>query len=377
MEETIVTAEPAERAPNLPEALTELELPFRATLQLSYRRGMSDSAIADVAGLDEAEVARQRQRAVEWLARRTSDGEAHRLEEVEEGLRELSAEGWAGRSEEEDAAEATADEVAAGPSNEPPPDAVADVADVADVEEGEEDEEPGPEPHPFPTQASGDEADGATVADHGRRRWLPVAATLLGLALLAGVALVAAGGSSDPADPITTSAAAPQAPAQPTGQGSGATGEEGSGSEGGSNAKGDKGAGKPAGSGSSPGQDEAAGEATGDPPAVEMIPMDGAVSPGDVMAAVAPGEAGGSPTLTVALDGLPNPKGEYRAWLYASVIDSLPLAATKRGDGTIRASLPEDWERFPFVDVSIQQAGERAHSGRSVARIATQDLASP
>ncbi len=369
MEETIVTAEPAERAPKLPEALTELELPFRATLQLSYRRGMSDSAIADVAGLDEAEVARQRQRAVEWLARRTSDGEAHGLEEVEEGLRELSAEGWAGRSEEEDVAEATVDELAEAPLSEPPPDDV----EVDDVEDGEADEEPKPKPHPFPTQ----EQDGAPVADPGRRRWLPVAATLLGLALLAGVALLAAGGSSDPADPTTTSAATPESPAGPTGQGSGATGEDGSGSKGGSNATGDEAAGQPAGSGSSPGQGETAGEAASDSPAVEMIPMDGAVSPGDVMAAVAPDEAGGSPTLTVALDGLPDPEGEYRAWLYASVIDSLPLAATKRGDGTIRASLPEDWERFPFVDVSIQQAGERAHSGRSVARIATEDLASP
>ena len=73
-----------------------------------------------------------------------------------------------------------------------------------------------------------------------------------------------------------------------------------------------------------------------------------------------------APELDMKLQGLPDPKGEYRAWLYKSVIDSRSLGRARKGDGEIIATLPKGWQNYPFIDVSIQKPGSIAHSGESV-----------
>lgn len=323
--EPIVTAEGADRVA-LPEALSELPLPFKATLELACRRGLDDSTIADIAGLEEAEIARQRERALEWLAGRTgSDGGAG---EVEEGLRQLSSAGWAGEAEQVD--EAAPDE----------------RADVPDSEEEEQDSAERAEPRPFPILPSSPTAAGRDRHRSARRRLTAVALAAAAVVAVIVIASIRASDSSDPRvarDPATS---------QPS------RGEEGTGGE--------------TGDGAEAGADSGGEEA---PAAVAMIPLAGAEAEGDAMASLTGGSS--RPRLELALEGFAAPEGEYRAWLYNSVIDSVPLGSTGEGDGTIGARLPDGWQSFSFVDVSIQGKGDEAHSGRSVVRIATADLGAP
>ena len=81
--------------------LHELELSFRATLELRYRRGLDDETIAAVAQFDREEIQRQRRRALVWLAQRTGTRGPDAIEIVERGLASLTPAAWAGEPEPE------------------------------------------------------------------------------------------------------------------------------------------------------------------------------------------------------------------------------------------------------------------------------------
>jgi hypothetical protein len=107
-----------------------------------------------------------------------------------------------------------------------------------------------------------------------------------------------------------------------------------------------------------------------------MEPVPGADLGGGEVAVSITGSAA-QPEIEIQLEGLPEPEGEYRGWLYDSVIDSRSLGRARSGDGVITATLPDDWERYPFLDFSIQEPDSIVHSGESIARIPVSDLPSP
>ena len=109
--------------------------------------------------------------------------------------------------------------------------------------------------------------------------------------------------------------------------------------------------------------------------AVTMNFVPGADAAGEVEVRTSGSAA--QPKIEITLNGLAAPDGEYRGWLYNSVIDSRTLGRARTGDGVISATLPEGWQDFGFIDLSIQRPQSTAHSGRSVARIAVGDLPLP
>lgn len=323
----------------------ELELPFRATLELCYRRGLPDESIAAVAGLEEDQVAHQRERAIDWLARRSGRGGPDARAEVEDELRALPAAGWRGEESggpvETSPAEgdvAAASEEAAG-AEEGGSEVASPIAPAAD------------EPRPFPRAP----AEGGEDDAERRRRWPLLLATALAAAVLVVAIVLAAEDSGDPGagagsaagTSTEPSAGGDGSPQDHTGPGAGA---------------------KPAGGG----QGSAPSGGEGAAAAVGMAPVPGAEVEGRVEASLS--GSGPRPVLRLDLGGFPERGGQYRAWLYSSVIDATSLGFVTGGSGSIRARLPDGWERYPFVDISLQEPGQAVHSGRSVARIATQDL---
>lgn len=105
-----------------------------------------------------------------------------------------------------------------------------------------------------------------------------------------------------------------------------------------------------------------------DPPAaISLQALPGAPRGGRVSAAIE--GVAGEERLTLTLAGLPAPAGQYRAWLYSSLIDAVPLGSSDSGDGAIEAALPEDAASYEFLDISEQGGGGEAHSGRSIYRV--------
>jgi hypothetical protein len=87
-------------------------------------------------------------------------------------------------------------------------------------------------------------------------------------------------------------------------------------------------------------------------------------------------------TLIVQAQLPQNEEGQaYQVWLYNSDEDAVSLGAQVTDDqGGFQGAgpLPEDFERYEFVDVSREDIrGEEGHSGASVLRGALADLAPP
>ena len=354
-----VTAEHADRAAALAEGLSELELPFRATLELRYRRGLPDSTIAAVAQFEEEEIVRQRSRALVWLAQRAGIEGPDAIDVVESGLTLLwtdepatppevapteGPEPEPDRSEPEPAADPEPE-----PAVEPEPEPVAEPEPAAQAEPEPRTEPmplvesvpppssgpptsraaaaPLPSPKPFPRPQSKKQAK-SKPSEGSNRRLLGLLA--IGAAIIVLVVILTSGGS----DESTDGTGAPPVASTTT-----------------------KGSDKP----------------TSASVTMQMLPgVDGS---GQIDVTMSGDPA--RPEIDMKLVGLPNPDGEYRAWLYKSVIDSRSLGKAGKGDGEIIATLPKNWQDYPFVDVSIQKPGSIAHSGRSVSRISTKDLPLP
>lgn len=179
----------------------------------------------------------------------------------------------------------------------------------------------------------------ARRAEAGRRR---VGAALLLVALLVGTALFAivlSGGSDDPAESQEVSLddeATPPEPQPVPDPNGGGGGREGAG-------------------------------------AVELDSLTG--SRGTVSVSQIGNPDSGR--LRIELDGLPPAGRLYRAWLYNSVIGSIPLGSPVDGSGSIEAPIPGDASAFEFLDVSLQARGDRAHSGQSVFRVPLERVLPP
>jgi hypothetical protein len=82
--------------------------------------------------------------------------------------------------------------------------------------------------------------------------------------------------------------------------------------------------------------------------------------------------------LRVELSGLPRAEGPYGLWLYRSVSDARLLAGFRGPRLRLSAPLPEGFERFRLVDVSVEpRDGNRNHSGASLLRVELKGLMPP
>lgn len=143
----------------------------------------------------------------------------------------------------------------------------------------------------------------------------------------------------------------------------------GDGSDGGSDA---------ADSGSSDGQN-----AAGTPQIVgqlELAPVESLEGNQEAAGIAAIAQQGEQRTLIVQAQLPQNEQGQaYQVWLYNSDEDAVSLGAQVTDDqGGFQGAgpLPEDFERYEFIDVSREDIrGEEAHSGASVLRGALADLA--
>jgi hypothetical protein len=343
-----VPAVDADQAAALAEGLSELELPFRATLELRYRRGLPDETIAAVAQLEEPEIVRQRSRALVWLAQRAGIEGPDAIDAVEGGLTMLWEDPPAAEpqppTEQPEVAAPSAPESEPAPPPEPearteqlpltesiPPPSVAPPGSRTAAA-------PLPTPKPFPSPRSKSQPKPkkpkatkpkTPKSEEGSNRRL-IALLALAAAVVVLFIVITSGGSDD-----TTTGAAPSTP---------------------SNTK----------------------ESKGDKPTSDAVTMQ--MLPGvDVAGAIDVTMSGdpATPDLDMKLSGLPDPDGEYRAWLYNSVIDSRSLGRARKGDGEVKVTLPEGWEDYKFIDVSVQDPGSIAHSGKSISRISTADLPQP
>ena len=67
--------------------------------------------------------------------------------------------------------------------------------------------------------------------------------------------------------------------------------------------------------------------------------------------------------------------GHYEVWLYNSIIDARSIGKASGGSFTVKASLPGNWKRWRYVDVSREpRDGNLSHSGESVLRVPTSSL---
>jgi hypothetical protein len=79
--------------------------------------------------------------------------------------------------------------------------------------------------------------------------------------------------------------------------------------------------------------------------------------------------------LELRVRGLPPSGGGYTLWLYDSVAEAAPVARFRIRDAKITARLPEDFERYRYLDLSLEpRDGNPNHSGESVLRVPLERL---
>ena len=80
---------------------------------------------------------------------------------------------------------------------------------------------------------------------------------------------------------------------------------------------------------------------------------------------------------TITVRGLRDPGGSYQVWLYNSVVSAESLGTITEGDGRLEVQLPATAGRYRFLDVSLEPAdGNLNHSGDSVLRAPLRNLLS-
>lgn len=342
---------PAAGAPvQLVSALAELPAGIRAPLELSLRHGMDDETIAAVAQVEISELETMRERALDSIAAAIGEDDDPTREQVANELRGLSAAAWAGRSEPEPAA--PDDEELDREAHDL--EAADDQRDSEDAELESEHESERDRPPPPRRMGKVTRYEGRPRERNQRLAYLlPV---LLIIFVLAMIRLI--DGFSDSSDPGESNAAVTTAPAEiePTPEPAPVEPETPEPDP------------TPA-----PEDDRDRPDQAPTPEPMPLEPLSGFEAGGALEAAVS--ERGGRPQLALRLSGLPTPEGEYRAWLYTTVIDSESLGSATDGSGEIASELPGNWRTYEFIDVSVQEPGSEVHSGRTIARIPTADLA--
>ena len=322
-------------------ALSRLDPASRALLDLSLRRGMRTEEIAELLGADPDSVAASRDEALRRVADDVgmNDTEQH-LDEVRTRLAELPAAEWLGEAARATNGTSRSADPEAEPAVVAEPEAEAEPAVVAPAEAEPPEAAPAePEAEPMAESPEREEPEVKAATPPispvtpplaaGARRRRPIVPVLLGLLLVGGVILVialASGGDDEQAaSPAPTGAAKPP-PAQNGG-----------------------------------------GEPTGTP----LEPVGSFAADAKGTATVEDGQ------LRVTVDGLPQLRDrDYVVWLYSSLIDSRNLANVRGTTIDLETKLPADWERYRFVDVSVEPRDGKpnVHSGESVMRVPTSDL---
>lgn len=274
---------------------------------------MRTEEIAEVLGADPDGVAASRDEALRRVATDVGMGEDN-LDEVRARLAELPPEQWLG---------GTAVASAAGPE----PETEEEPAEEATREEPVREE---------PVREPGQR----TPLTAGKRRRRSLWPALLGLLLLAGVivAVALAAGSDD------DDGGSEQAKTEETGGGSNNGGGGGS---------------------STPPEPE------GHEGGVRFEPVGSGKADGRARL------TDGGERIVVQVRDLPSPPngGHYEVWLYSSLIESHSLGRSRDPVVEVDAKLPQDWQDYKFVDVSIEPPdGNASHSGQSVARVPTSEL---
>ena len=71
----------------------------------------------------------------------------------------------------------------------------------------------------------------------------------------------------------------------------------------------------------------------------------------------------------------PRPDGSYEIWLYSSIVEAKSLGSFRDTKIQLDARLPDDPEKYRYVDVSLEPAdGNPNHSGDSVLRAPVESL---
>jgi hypothetical protein len=98
-------------------------------------------------------------------------------------------------------------------------------------------------------------------------------------------------------------------------------------------------------------------------PPVTMDPLPGMPDRGTATVSVQ------GKTLTVELKGMPEPNGVYELWLFNTIIGAQPLGSADSGNAKITAELPSDAGDFRYLDLSREEdADDTVHSGISIRR---------
>ena len=344
----------------LPAALRELDPARRALLDLSVRRGVADDEIATLLRIEREAVARRREEALEELSRMTG---AEGPDDIRSYLAALPERAWAmeaaarppdarGRREAAPASTtkgAPGDEAAsAGATKGAPRDDAAstggtkgapgDEATTARAAKGAEGEQ-------SPSVAA---LSGARPARRRRRLPGPAAVSTLALLALIGVVtlLLATGGDDGGGGESDPSSRPPRGDAQ-------------------------QGPSRP----NRPARDEAKEKPP--PPAAAEAPLeplgeDAAEARGTGRLRIQDGRS----VLELTIGGLASPEGRYQVWLYNSVSDAVSLGSFGGRRIELAAPLPDDLERYRYVDVSLEpDDGNENHSGQSLLRLETDKLA--
>lgn len=304
-------AVPADR---LPAALADLDPGNRALLDLSLRRGVSDSEIGELLRKEPADVARGRDAVLELLADALDVDGHDRRERVRLAVTALPEAAWSARGA------ASAERAAPAPPRREPP-VVAPPSDTT---------APGRPPRPLPERDPDRAAVARELDDKIRfesepkrsRRGRLLAA--LGLLAILGVllALILSGGDDEDSN---------ESGSQPT-----------------------------------PSQGEPSPAPKGDTAKLTALGSgrgDGTVEITDEGA-------------TITLSGLPNPSpGTYQVWLYDSIVQSKSLGTITDGKGKLEVQLPPDAGKYKYLDVSKEPDDANPnHSGQSVMRAPLNDL---
>ncbi len=78
------------------------------------------------------------------------------------------------------------------------------------------------------------------------------------------------------------------------------------------------------------------------------------------------------PRLALSVTGLLRVQGgHYEAWLYNSILDSVPVTRLRAPKTRITVVLPGDYRRYRWIDISFQPPGMLNDSGESVLRAPT------
>jgi hypothetical protein len=294
-------------------ALQHLDPGSRALLDLSLRRGLDDSEIAELLGADSDYVSHSREAAIAQLAEDL--GMHGDPEAVREALLQMPEDAWR-RSPEMTSAPADANGNGAAPS-------VIDNPALAEDEPATK-----VEPKPKDTPALPSVLTRASIAKPQVSSRLVLMLVLLAAVIVALVLSLSSGGgsSSSPSSSSSTkSTPAPAAKNTPAPKAGSASGKSASLTSLGQAARG-------------------------------TASLDGH-------------------RLTLTVTGLPQPTGLYEVWLYNDEIDAVPVTTFHTASATVKAKLPAAASRYRYVDVSLEpQDGNPNHSGDSILRVPLSSL---